>query len=293
MQGIPSSINPSHQIPLQPQQQQNPQIPNPQNSHLDPPAQDDFFDHMLSNLPSSWPDHKLFSLLNSSSKPRDLPDLDAPQAADSHHLHYPFDDSTLLASRLRQHQISGANSPKPNPMLLHQQHMLLPHAPMARSPSSVAADSGLIPLPLTLGSADRSQEEISAVNGFPGSLPRGCVQPANQQQQFHQTGSIPSPNFSAPSSGISQQVPTSAAAPKQRVRARRGQATDPHSIAERVSSASLHSYLRRPTVVWMIWRAPPFCITRPGIRFPGGLAGWTAAIARRAAAYGFARAPSE
>ncbi|XP_058114096.1 bHLH transcription factor RHL1-like [Magnolia sinica] len=235
MQGIPSSMNPNHQIPLQQQ------IQNPQNSHFDPSlpsAHDDFLDHML--LPPSWPDHKLFSLLNSSNKPRDLPDIDAPQSTDTH-LHYSFDDSSLLASRLRQHQISGSTSPSPKSMLLHhhqqqQQQLLVPRSGMARSPSS-AADSGLLPLPLTLGSADKSQEEIAAVNGFSASLPRG-VHPHNQQP-FHQTGSIPSQNFGAPPTGINQTPasgsPAGGTAPaRQRVRARRGQATDPHSIAERL-----------------------------------------------------------
>lgn len=51
-----------------------------------------------------------------------------------------------------------------------------------------------------------------------------------------QTASIPSQSYGNPATGINQ-APAAGSAPapaRQRVRARRGQATDPHSIAERV-----------------------------------------------------------
>lgn len=92
-----------------------------------PPAapHDDFFDQMLSTY-SSWPasaapDAAAKHLFNS------LPFDDAGGA---------YDESALLASRLRLHQISGSPSPK-----LLSQHVL---------GGGGGGESGLAPLPLTL-----------------------------------------------------------------------------------------------------------------------------------------------
>ncbi|KAI6680429.1 hypothetical protein NL676_034310 [Syzygium grande] len=77
-------------------------------------------------------------------------------------------------------------------------------------------------------------------SGFAGSL-HGNGQTSNQSQHFplSQGGSMPTaPNFGAQAAaGGSGGAAATAAAPgqpRQRVRARRGQATDPHSIAERL-----------------------------------------------------------
>ncbi|XP_020090326.1 transcription factor bHLH66-like [Ananas comosus] len=125
---------------------------------------DDFFDQMLSTLPSA-------------------------SAA--------YDESSLLASRLRQHQISGGGgggggggSPKPmmlqlnnnnnsnNNHLHHHGHPMI-LSPMGRSPSSgggggggaAAADSGLLPLPLTLGSGGGGGGAGSRDDATPPSNP--------------------------------------------------------------------------------------------------------------------------
>ncbi|OVA01325.1 Myc-type [Macleaya cordata] len=293
MQGMASMrncLNSSSQISLQElqngqqQQQQQQQIQNPQmqvqGSHFDHPTHDDFLDQMLSNLPS-WSElkspwelnsqnpngnstsnnnsnnnhHKLFNIPIGGNKSLDL--SEDPSGSQPENLHYPCDDSTVLASRLRQHQISG-NSPK---SMVLQQQLLLSGAGaggMSRSPSSASGmggDSVLFPLPLTLGSGD-SSDVVDApfktsnptgegsvqglFNGITGGLPR-TGQAANQQHFHHpQTGSISTPNFGAPATGMNQvQAVASAgggvtAPTRQKVRARRGQATDPHSIAERL-----------------------------------------------------------
>ncbi|XP_043696198.1 bHLH transcription factor RHL1-like isoform X2 [Telopea speciosissima] len=288
MTSITASLNPS-QIPvpeLQNGQQQR--IPNPlmhqvQGSHYEHPSQDDFLEQMLSNIPS-WPElpgnksswdlnpqnpnataaatsnggnQKLFNIPIGGSTNKPSEDQSGSQ---TENLHYSFDESTMLASRLRQHQISG-NSPTGKSMML-QQHLLLSRGVggggLTRSPTAApGGEHGLLPLPLTLGSADssdsrlildRSREDVvdgsfkspgsvqALYNGFTGSLAR-TVQTGNQQHFHHpQSGSISNQSYGAPSTGMNQAAPASGgqAQPRQRVRARRGQATDPHSIAERL-----------------------------------------------------------
>eukprot|EP00268_Persea_americana_P027601 TRINITY_DN26955_c1_g1_i3.p1 TRINITY_DN26955_c1_g1~~TRINITY_DN26955_c1_g1_i3.p1 ORF type:complete len:483 (-),score=56.05 TRINITY_DN26955_c1_g1_i3:342-1790(-) len=246
MQGMSASLSPSQIPPLQHQHQHNQmqssqiqlqQQNQNQSLHFDQPSShDDLFDQiqMLSNLSSSssWSDlssnpksSPFLSLLSqSSAKLRHLSD-------DS--LHLPYDDSALLAARLRHHQITaGTDIASPTQLLLSRAGA---GTGIPRSPST-AGDTGLLPLPLTLGSNESSDSAGEGPvqglfsNGFGGSLSRNA-QTANQQQ-FHrpQTGSIPSQNFGAPAAGMNQPP----APARQRVRARRGQATDPHSIAERL-----------------------------------------------------------
>jgi hypothetical protein len=139
MQGINSLLNPSSQIPLQDlQNQQNPsQI---QNSHFDPnsSSNDDFLEQMLSNIPPcSWPDLKSpWDLTmpinnndssNSIAKPRDLSDETAPSNTDNSNLgfHNNFDESVILASKLRQHQISGGSGAAAAAKMMLQQQLLM------------------------------------------------------------------------------------------------------------------------------------------------------------------------
>ncbi|XP_008799645.2 bHLH transcription factor RHL1 [Phoenix dactylifera] len=231
---------------------------------------DDFLDQMLCSLPSSWPDlgnPKSPWDLTSSSNPNGLAgkspeDSAAAAAVAAEGLQYvPYDESVLLASQLRQHQISGGSSPAgKQPMLLqlnqhHQQQQQMLLQGMGRSPVVAGGgDSGLLPLPLSLGSGgsadsrllvDRSRGEVDPsfkcpnhtggeglYNGFGGSLQQAAE--AATQQHFHrpQGASMPAQNFGGSPAAASSGGGT--APPRQRVRARRGQATDPHSIAERL-----------------------------------------------------------
>ncbi|URD97767.1 Helix-loop-helix DNA-binding domain [Musa troglodytarum] len=202
---------------------------------------DDFLDQMLSSLPSAWAE---------LGNPRRawVPPSDAPAAgqrlfgagrAGESAEEMQYDESLLLANRFRQHQISGGSSPTGEAMMLQlsrsgQQQML----------------SGLLPLPLTLGSAGSTDSPNPTggeglYNGFGGSLQ--LAESVNQQSFHHpQSAPMPGQNFGAapPAAGAGQTPAASALAsasagggsgpPRQRVRARRGQATDPHSIAERL-----------------------------------------------------------
>ncbi|KAK3189713.1 hypothetical protein Dsin_029274 [Dipteronia sinensis] len=207
-------------------------------------SQDDFLEQMLSSLPScSWTDLKSpWVDLNG----RDLSDESPPTP-------HQFDDSMILASKLRQHQISGgsaspAAAAAAAKMMMQQQQQIL------------MAARGAMGMPLTLGNGVETDvvdgssfksptnhqggdnNSVQALyNGFSGSL-HGSG--SNQPQQFHH-GSMQQPqSFTAqPATGVNQQAQPQgsgsnggapAAQPRQRVRARRGQATDPHSIAERL-----------------------------------------------------------
>ncbi|KAI4335566.1 hypothetical protein L6164_014202 [Bauhinia variegata] len=277
MQGINSLLN-SSQISVQDlhnnphQQQQQQQIQNSQmhhhqlnqsSGHFDPTSHDDFLEQMLSALPScSWPElnpanpKPLWDLnpansvhINGSDiKPIDLSDDATPSNADN--VAFPYDEHANLASKFRNHQISGSSpSSKSTVAALMLQQQLL----MSRGVSS--GESGLLQMPLSLGGGDfeRSRNDVidgspfkasnpanessvqALYNGFTGSL-HGTGQSSNQTQHFHHpqgqnfSGSGAATN-QPPANGTANGAP---AQPKPRVRARRGQATDPHSIAERL-----------------------------------------------------------
>ncbi|TVU27922.1 hypothetical protein EJB05_19424 [Eragrostis curvula] len=196
-------------------------------------GQDDFFDQMLSTLPTAW------SELASGKSPWELP---AGGAAEDP----AFDESVLLASRLRHHQIGGGGD---KPVMLHLSDL---HG-LAAGGREDGGGAGFLPLPLF---TDRAREDMGAAfkspnaaggdqalyNGFGTAGMHGAV-----QSPFGQGGAMPAQSFGggaaagggsvapagAPAAGASS---GGGAAPprQQRVRARRGQATDPHSIAERL-----------------------------------------------------------
>nr|XP_025884359.1 transcription factor bHLH66 isoform X2 [Solanum lycopersicum] len=180
-------------------------------SHFDPSSShDDFLQQILSSVPSSSP----------------WPEI----SGDGHP--YNFDDhqSTLLASKLRQHQINGGTSAAAAAKaLMLQQQLLLSRGIAGNGGSGINGDQNDDGL--------NSGNDISVqalYNGFAGSL----GQTSNQSQHFHHSQAQ---SFGAPAASLSMnQTPAASgsaggAQPKQqKVRARRGQATDPHSIAERL-----------------------------------------------------------
>ncbi|KAI3992340.1 hypothetical protein MKX01_030061 [Papaver californicum] len=282
---LTSSSSQSSLQELQSNQQQQQQIQNSSNQMQTgfdhPTTHDDFLDQMLSNLPS-WSELKSpWEQLNSSNsqnptklfnipiggggnKSLDLSENHQPENDNNNNLHYPScDDSTVLASRLRQHHI-GVTSPKSIVNL--QQQLLLSGgaggAGMSRSPSTGSGMGGggdssvLFPLPLTLGGSTGgdSSDDAPFKSSNPGGGGEGSVQalfngiaggiPRTGSQQHFQSGSISTPSFGAQASAGMNQVAAGGsvsgggggvtAPARQKVRARRGQATDPHSIAERL-----------------------------------------------------------
>ncbi|CAN4113193.1 unnamed protein product [Withania somnifera] len=203
-------------------------------SHFDPTSSshDDFLEQILSSVPSSsspWPD-----LISKSSW--DPPPL--PHNVSSPEFHYDDQASSLLASKLRQHQITGAGSAAKALML--QQQLLLSRTLAGNGFSNGDQNDGV--------ANPVNDSSIQALfNGFTGSL----GQTSNQSQHFHhpQGGSMQSSqSFGAQavtpamnqtpatsgSAGGTTTAPAQGQPKQQRARARRGQATDPHSIAERL-----------------------------------------------------------
>ncbi|XP_057507698.1 bHLH transcription factor RHL1-like [Actinidia eriantha] len=244
MQGMNSILS---QAQLSLQDLQNSQIPNPnsQIQHFEAAAaHDDFLDQMLSTLPScSWPDlagatqKSLWDISSNtlsigSNKSPDMDDLPPP-------FHFDDDQSAELASKLRQQQIGGggAGLAAAKSLLLQQQLLLQSRGGGLRSPSggSGAGDSGLLPLPLRLGGGgdggDISSFKSTSIGGDIDSLYNGFT----GSQNFHNPQ-----NYGGPAAVLNQAPAASGSGgggpsqPRQRVRARRGQATDPHSIAERL-----------------------------------------------------------
>ncbi|CAI9787413.1 unnamed protein product [Fraxinus pennsylvanica] len=216
-----------------------PEIHNHQNgeTHIDPTSShEDFLEQMLSST-SSFPWE-----FAGAAEPSQTDDQSPQQNMLSH-----FDDqSALLASKLRHHQIGDGGAAAKS--LMFQQQLMLSRGLAGnglRSPAGT--ESGLLPVPsshnghhdVVNGSSKSANLANEALyNGFIESLGQSSNQPPN----FHhpQGEAIQAQSLGAPASmaaamnqpgGNGGGTPPQ---PKQRVRARRGQATDPHSIAERL-----------------------------------------------------------
>ncbi|KAG6740891.1 hypothetical protein POTOM_056361 [Populus tomentosa] len=200
MQGMNSLLNPSSQIPLQDlQNQQNPsQI---QNSHFDPnsSSNDDFLEQMLSTIPPcSWPDLK---------SPWDLT--------------MPINNNDSSNSIAKPRDLSDET------------------APSNTDNSNLGFHNNF-----DESGGDGSMQGL--FNGFGAGSMNGTGQASNQPMQHFnhpRGGAMQAQNFGAQgaaTTAVMNQPQASGsnggapAQPRQRVRARRGQATDPHSIAERL-----------------------------------------------------------
>lgn len=162
MQGISSLLsNGSHE--------QQSQIH--QGATFDPTSQDDFLEQMLSSLPScSWTDLKSpWGVVDlnpnnnnnniNNKQPRDLSDETAPSTTQENNVPagFQFDESMILTSKMRQHQISGNtgsgnNNSAAAKFMMQQQQIMM------------AAARGGIGLPLSLGNG--GDNDIVDVSSF-------------------------------------------------------------------------------------------------------------------------------
>ncbi|KAL8168105.1 hypothetical protein V2J09_009604 [Rumex salicifolius] len=218
------------------QQQSN--LSDPHLQSFEPPSShDDFLEQMLSALPNfSFPD---LSNPNPDSLLHLIKPLeDSGDALPGSELPLPFPSIDDLSSKLRHHVNGGVNSSSmaaaSKSFLLQQQQLLLSRA-------HLGADSGLVSFPLSLAGGDsvesRIHDMVSDVPSFKSTPQQGAdasVQALYNgfpSQQPFQAGAMSATNQTpvSGSAGGSGQAPQ-----RQRIRARRGQATDPHSIAERL-----------------------------------------------------------
>jgi hypothetical protein len=135
----------------QQQQQPSQQIQSSQIHHFDPTTHDDFLEQMFSTMPPpSW------DLRPSDETPPSNPD---------NNVAFHFDDSATLASKLRSHQISGppkSSSQSPSATAAAAAAMMLQHQLLMSRGVAGAGDSGLIPMPLSLGGSDDVVDGSSA-----------------------------------------------------------------------------------------------------------------------------------
>ncbi|KAH6772340.1 LJRHL1-like 1 [Perilla frutescens var. frutescens] len=182
-----------------------------QPSNFDPTSShEDFLEQMLSSVPSSaasfpWADHQ----------------QPPPGNSEDH-------SASLLASRMRHQQISGAAS---KALMLQQQLLLSRGFAAANAPMHHADHNDVVDSPSSNSANPANDASIKGLfNVFTGSP----GQNSNQSQHFHhlQGGGLQqSENVGG---GAAASGGGAAGQAKQKVRARRGQATDPHSIAERL-----------------------------------------------------------
>jgi hypothetical protein len=111
------------------------------------PQADDFFDQMLSTLPSAWAD------LGAGGVKSPWEQLSAGAATEDHlSAEGPFgDESALLASRLQQHQIGGDKSSSPVMLQLSDLH---------RNGGGEESGGGFSPLPLFTDWSAPAREEM-------------------------------------------------------------------------------------------------------------------------------------
>uniref|UniRef100_A0A7N0TBD4 BHLH domain-containing protein n=1 Tax=Kalanchoe fedtschenkoi TaxID=63787 RepID=A0A7N0TBD4_KALFE len=164
-------------------------------------TQDDFLDQML----SSWNEFEPQNGHASSAWDLKQDEDDAVRIGSNRASPFRFDESALLVSKLRQHQISGTTL---------QQQLVMPRTDVGQNG---AVGEGSLFAPPNPGLESSIQ---GLYNGFAGSL---------QSHPF-----LNSQNFGDPCGPPAGSAGGAPAQPRQRVRARRGQATDPHSIAERL-----------------------------------------------------------
>ncbi|KAL3623946.1 hypothetical protein CASFOL_032762 [Castilleja foliolosa] len=187
------------------------------------PSDDDFLGQILSSIPSS------------TTAPFPWADDDHPPQMSGY--------LAPLSKTRQQHQICNGASKS---TMLQQQLLLAAAATGLRS--SAEASDGLVNIPqvdhndvvesASFKSANPANDaSIKALfnNGFTGSFGQSQIQLKNYYNpQAHNFGTPAEAAAAAATSPLPSSGGGAAGQPRQKVRARRGQATDPHSIAERV-----------------------------------------------------------
>jgi hypothetical protein len=135
------------------------------------PQADDFFDQMLSTLPSAWAD------LGGGKSPWEQ--LSAGGGTEDHHsAQAPFgDESVLLASRLRQHQIGGDKSSSPVMLQLSDLHR---NGGLVAGGGGDENGGGFSPLPLFTDRSAPAREEMEGGFKSPNATVRSACRPSRR-----------------------------------------------------------------------------------------------------------------
>ncbi|TYI76981.1 hypothetical protein E1A91_D06G114600v1 [Gossypium mustelinum] len=226
MQAMNSLLNPTQQIPLQDLQingnrHHHQQIHVPSSSHFQYPTptstthhDDSFLEQILSSTTSfPWSD-----------------ETGPPNPEDNNNAGFNYDDM-VLASKLRQHQINGGAAGNPfaamKMMLMMQQQQQQQQMMLAGRPTVASAAAGG-------GITTNHQGGEGSMQALYNVFGDGSLHGTMQAKSFVGANSATEMTQSQGSGPTAGEAVTAPEKPKQRVRARRGQATDPHSIAERL-----------------------------------------------------------
>nr|AHI17691.1 bHLH4 transcription factor [Gossypium hirsutum] len=226
MQAMNSLLNPTQQIPLQDLQingnrHHHQQIHVPSSSQFQYPTptstthhDDSFLEQILSSTTSfPWSD-----------------ETGPPNPEDNNNAGFNYDDM-VLASKLRQHQINGGAAGNPfaamKMMLMMQQQQQQQQMMLAGRPTVASAAAGG-------GITTDHQGGEGSMQALYNVFGDGSLHGTMQAKSFVGANSATEMTQSQGSGPTAGEAVTAPEKPKQRVRARRGQATDPHSIAERL-----------------------------------------------------------
>nr|KJB65757.1 hypothetical protein B456_010G112200 [Gossypium raimondii] len=226
MQAMNSLLNPTQQIPLQDLQingnrHHHQQIHVPSSSQFQYPTptstthhDDSFLEQILSSTTSfPWSD-----------------ETGPPNPEDNNNAGFNYDEM-VLASKLRQHQINGGAAGNPfaamKMMLMMQQQQQQQQMMLAGRPTVASAAAGG-------GITTNHQGGEGSMQALYNVFGDGSLHGTMQAKSFVGANSATEMTQSQGSGPTAGEAVTAPEKPKQRVRARRGQATDPHSIAERL-----------------------------------------------------------
>ncbi|KAG8491226.1 hypothetical protein CXB51_014397 [Gossypium anomalum] len=226
MQAMNSLLNPTQQIPLQ-DLQINGNSHHHQQIHVPSSSQ---FQYPTPTSTTHHDDSFLEQILSSTTSFPWSDETGPPNPEDNNNAGFNYDEM-VLASKLRQHQINGGAAGNPfsamKMMLMMQQQQQQQQMMLAGRPTVASAAAGG-------GITTNHQGGEGSMQALYNVFGDGSLHGTMQAKSFVGANSATEMTQSQGSGPTAGEAVTAPEKPKQRVRARRGQATDPHSIAERL-----------------------------------------------------------
>ncbi|XP_052885881.1 bHLH transcription factor RHL1-like isoform X2 [Gossypium arboreum] len=226
MQAMNSLLNPTQQIPLQ-DLQINGNSHHHQQIHVPSSSQ---FQYPTPTSTTHQDDSFLEQILSSTTSFPWSDETGPPNPEDNNNAGFNYDEM-VLASKLRQHQINGGAAGNPfsamKMMLMMQQQQQQQQMMLAGRPTVASSAAGG-------GITTNHQGGEGSMQALYNVFGDGSLHGTMQAKSFVGANSATEMTQSQGSRPTAGEAVTAPEKPKQRVRARRGQATDPHSIAERL-----------------------------------------------------------